>query len=94
MMKLFSVFDKVALKFEAPAPFLNDAVAIRAFKNVVDNESSFTGLNYRDFDLMFLGSFDETSGEIVPSSPTFVVSGLDLRSLNNDSEKTCGECGQ
>lgn len=92
MMKLYCTYDKVAQRFEAPAPFINDAVAIRAFKNVIDNENSFTGLNYRDFDLMFVGSFDEISGKIDVSLPMFVVSGLDVRSIKDDTEEKCSCC--
>ena len=87
MMELYCTYDKVAQRFEAPAPFISRPVAIRAFKNVIDNESSFTGINYRDFDLMFVGSFDETTGIITACNPQFVCSGLEVRSDDNVPEK-------
>mgnify|MGYP006959789755 FL=1 len=86
--KLFSTFDRVAGTFESPAPFVSEPVAIRAFKNVIDNETSFTGLNYRDFDLFEVGLFDTSTGVIEPVSPRFVTSGRDIKgAVNNDTEE-------
>ena len=88
--KLFSTFDRVAGTFESPAPFVSEPVAIRAFKNVIDTETSFTGLNYRDFDLFEVGSFDTATGIIEPVSPRFVTSGLDVKGEKYDTDiPTC-----
>lgn len=92
MMKLYCTYDKVAMRFEAPAPFVSEAVAIRAFKNIVDNENSFTGLNYRDFELSYVGEFDEKTGLIIPVPSTFVVSGLDIKGEKDDTTQNCTGC--
>lgn len=56
MMKLYSVRDKVMERCAPPFAAPNDATAIRVFKNLgFPKESPIT-----DFELVFIGDFDET----------------------------------
>lgn len=87
MMELYCTYDRVAQRYEAPAPFISKAVAIRAFENIIRTDNTITGLNYRDFDLMRVGTFDELTGIISPVNPLFICSGLDVRKETYDTEE-------
>ena len=48
---LYSIYDSVSQLHTAPAPFVNEATAIRSFANLVNNDDSPYAINYRDYSL-------------------------------------------
>lgn len=76
---LYSIYDSVAQVYTAPAPFINEASAIRSFSNLVNNDDSPYAINYRDYSLFRVGEWRDSAGKLVDfPSPEFVVSGRDV----------------
>ncbi len=62
MMKLFSIYDKVAKRYNAPFMCENEEVAKRSFN------ASVKGLDWAfDFELYQVGDIDLESGAITPN---------------------------
>jgi len=75
-IRLYSVLDRAAKQFGAPMSFANDDVARRSFIDAfVDSESVFA-LHPDDFELHFVGDFDnETKMLVTEMLPEPVMSG-------------------
>lgn len=66
-IKLYSIRDKKASMYNVPVTFDNDAVAIRAFGDLVTNDKqSLISLHPSDFCLVGLGDFDRETGDFFP----------------------------
>lgn len=62
-MKLFTVRDKAAGTFGAPFHAPNAALAIRLLEQVqMTDEAHVWGTHPQDFQVHYLGEFDETTG--------------------------------
>lgn len=76
IVKVFSVFDSKADFFGQPFFEQEEASAIRAFGDAV-NDSSRQGNQWyahpEDFQLFVLGSFDNKTGELIPCIPKALV---------------------
>lgn len=76
---LYSIYDSVAQVYTAPAPFTNEATAIRSFSNLINNDDSSYSINYRDYSLYRVGEWKDFAGTVTPfPAPEFVVHGRDL----------------
>lgn len=53
----------------------HDAVAVRAFVDVLGNPETIVSKHPEDFDLVLVGTFDEESCELVGSPVTVVLTG-------------------
>lgn len=64
-MLLFAIKD-VKVGFKSPFVRQNKELAIRDFKNAVadKNPNNYLSLNPEDFELWYIGSYDETTGII------------------------------
>lgn len=70
---LYAIYDKVAERYGAPTPHINEAVAIRWFKASVANNSM---AEPTDFELYRIGSFNFELGVLVGTpKPEFVLKG-------------------
>lgn len=61
---MVSVFDSVSGKFGTPVTIDNDASAIRAFCDMVNNKDTIIGQHPADFKLYKVGYFNPDTGEI------------------------------
>lgn len=62
-VKLYSIRDKKASVYNTPVVFDNDAVAIRAFGDLVTRDKeSLISVHPSDFSLCYLGEFDRETG--------------------------------
>lgn len=78
-MKLYSVKDIKADRFNGPIMFPNEAMARRAFASAVNSDHPGLLSDYpEDAQIYCVGSFDDHSGAITPEN-TFVCTGLDLK---------------
>lgn len=83
---LYSIYDSVSQLHTAPAPFVNEASAIRSFSNLVNNDDSPYAINYRDYSLFRIGEWKDVAGVITPfPAPEFVVSGRDVLQRGEDN---------
>lgn len=84
---IYSIRDAAAGVFTAPTIDLNDASAIRAFSQAVNNVGSMMNFSPKDFALYCIGTLDVEDGTIAPSiPPTMLVSGDRLVKVVSENE--------
>lgn len=67
-LNVYSLFDRAALTYGHPFYALNDAVAIRNFRDaVLRRESSMLRDHPDDFELRHIASFDDEKGSFEPA---------------------------
>lgn len=79
--KIFSIRDRAADVFSQPWFFPSKGVAIRSFGDEINKKDSGSNLSAHpeDFDLYFLGEFDDESGTFDTSNrPEQIAVGKDL----------------
>lgn len=82
---LYSIYDAVSQLYTAPAPFVNEAAAIRGFANLVNDDVSPYSVNYRDYSLFRIGEWKDSAGTVTSfPAPEFVVSGRDVLQKGED----------
>lgn len=64
-LEIYSVFDKKALVYGRPFFLLNDATAIRAFTDLVNDPSTDVNRHPSDYQLFHVGSFEDTTGGLI-----------------------------
>lgn len=72
VLKMYSIFDSKLAAFSVPFYEHKDAVAIRKFTDAVNDGSNPNNQWFNhpeDFQLFFLGEFDDNTGELIPSKP-------------------------
>lgn len=74
-MKIYSLYDKVALTFNRPFPERSSATAMRALKIEVNRQDPSNNLfnSPQDYSLHHLGDFDEDTGVLTPQTPIALV---------------------
>jgi len=65
----YCVFDSIARCFLQPFYAPIDEVALRHFVSAARDQACDIGRNPKDFTLYKIGSFDNSSGEILPLTP-------------------------
>lgn len=89
--RLYSFYDCKALSFSQPFCIINDYEAIRAFYSLCSDPESKMCVYPEDYQLFHLGTLDDTSGELTPSIPTKLATGLEARAhftqLISDAKK-------
>jgi len=76
-MVLVSVFDSVAKIYGRPFVVQSEGSAVRAFSDEVNRKDGTDDLHKHpaDFSLLSVGTFDDSTGEIVGTSPVVLVKG-------------------
>ena len=64
LIRLYSIFDRVAQVFTEPFSAVNDAAAVRAFSNAQLQPGTMMFSNPADFQLFFICEFDNHDGSI------------------------------
>lgn len=67
----FSIRDAKAEAFMRPFFSPTAGLAIRSFRDLVNDPASEVGRHPEDYTLFRIGSFDELSGELVKEEPVF-----------------------
>lgn len=76
-MILYAIKDNKSGKFDRPFPMINDQVAIRGFKTIVNDKNTEPGKYPEDFELYKVGEMSEDTGVVV-SDVVFLVVGSNL----------------
>jgi len=72
-----AVKDKKIGMFDSPFVVRHNGEAMREFDTVRQDKNTKFGKNPEDFDLYQIGTYDETTGELVTlSPPTHLISGV------------------
>lgn len=72
--RLYSIYDNVSLSYGPPSIEVSDAAASRMHRTVLTNPQA--GLLYQypaDYDLYYLGTYDNETGYVVPQVPPQLV---------------------
>lgn len=70
---MFSVFDVKAEVFGHPFFMGNTAEAVRAFRDLVEDERSTVHKHPEDYKLCRVASWDNSTGVLVPESPVVTI---------------------
>lgn len=65
LVRLYSVYDRVAQVYAEPFTAVNDATAVRAFTIAQSTPESMLFATPADFQLWYIGSMDNTNGDIL-----------------------------
>lgn len=65
LIRLYSVYDRVAAVYADPFSSPNDATAARAFTIAQSSPDSMLYASPQDFQLWYIGSLDNNSGELL-----------------------------
>ena len=65
LIRLYSVFDRVARVYADPFVSPNDATAARAFSIAQSSPDTMLYASPQDFQLWYIGSLDNASGELL-----------------------------
>lgn len=75
-IRLYAIRDKKAGVYNTPVPFDNDAVAIRAFGDLIERDkNNIISVHPSDFSLCLVGEFDRETGDICPLDTVVVADG-------------------
>lgn len=69
----YSVFDKKAQTYNTPFFCKNDAVALRAFEDLVTDTRTTVGTHPEDYSLYLCGIFDDERGGFGEGAPAYVI---------------------
>lgn len=67
LIRLYSIFDRVARVYADPFVSINDATAARAFTIAQSSPDTMLYASPQDYQLWFLGSMDNTTAEFICS---------------------------
>lgn len=65
-------------QFSMPVCDFSDELALRHFAMVCSNSNSEMGFAPMDFDLMYIGTFDFTTGRFESITPEFIANGANV----------------
>ena len=81
--KIVAIRDRAGDLFSQPAFVNSRGAAIRSFGDEVNRKAENNQLNTHpeDFDLYEIGTFDDSTGELIPTTPKQIAVGKDLKTL-------------
>lgn len=65
LIRLYSIFDRVARVYADPFVSINDATAARAFTIAQASPDTMLYASPQDYQLYYIGSMDNTNGDIL-----------------------------
>lgn len=78
---LYSVYDTAAGAYANPTPIVSKEAAIRSFGDGVRGGQNEWSKHPEDYILMYLGDFDQLSGELFSALPERVISALECSAI-------------
>lgn len=86
-MNIYAVYDAAVGAYMNPFVAQRDAVAIRAFGDVVNQSGHPFHEHPADYHLFRLGSWDSQTGELVGSAPAPVIPALGLLTIAEEKQE-------
>lgn len=74
----FTLLDTKSGIHMPPYFAVNESLGLRVLKDIVDNQESIVARHPDDFSLYLVGTYNETSGEILPVERKFVCHANEL----------------
>lgn len=75
LKRYYTIYDKVAKTNSGLFEQQNDAVASRLFENQQKNENSFISVKPEDFQLYYICTMEDETGQIVDNTKMLVCEG-------------------
>lgn len=69
----YSVYDRKGLIYNVPFFAISDGAAVRSFSDLVNDRNTTVGRHPLDFVLFRVGSFDDSTGMLIPIVPILHV---------------------
>lgn len=78
ILRIYGIRDLKAAAFAPPFFQARDEMAVRAFSDAIGDPSHPMSRHPEDYQLFYLGEFDDGSGIVTPNAegPVFLVNGL------------------
>lgn len=76
---IYAIKD-VKVGFMQPFIQVNDGVAVREFRNIVNSSNSVVSANYTDMELYQLGTYNQDTG-LIESNVSFLIKGADVKDV-------------
>lgn len=73
---IYTIYDVKAKAYLLPIMMATDAIAVRSFTNVINQEGHQFNQNPEDYTLHRIGLFDDENAEIKHYNPELIISGL------------------
>lgn len=80
--KVYSVFDSKAAVYGTPFFMPNDAMAVRAFTDLVNGPENMISTHPEDFSLFVVGDFDDQLARLAPVTPLNLVTASAVKRVN------------
>lgn len=77
--KVYSVFDSKAAVYGTPFFMPNDAMAVRAFTDLVNGPENMISTHPEDFSLFVVGDFDDQLAKLAPVTPLNLVTAASVK---------------
>lgn len=71
--RMYSIKDVKSVSFHNPFPAENTIIAMRETQSYVNNQKSMISDYPEDFQLWYVGTFDNETGRYIPDEPSFVI---------------------
>lgn len=83
-LKAFSIRDTKGECYSPPFYKVTAGEAERDFRSMAADEKTMISTYPEDFDLFYVGEFDDETGKFVPlDTPSHIMKALDAQKLNN-----------
>jgi len=77
--KVFSVFDEKAKAYSNPFFMVHNGLALRAFSDLIQDQSTMIAKHPSDFKLYCIGEFDDCEGILITLEvPEFLANAIDF----------------
>lgn len=76
---LYAIYDQKAATFTQPMCMQNDALAARAFSTAIMNPEHDFAKHPADFTLMFIGEYNDETGELENALNRSIGNGLEFK---------------
>lgn len=84
-MNIYTVRDSKLEAYLAPFFAVNDALAIRMMEDTAADPQTSFSKHPEDFQIFFIGVYDEKAGEIIPASHKSLGKVIDIKRVDNEN---------
>lgn len=79
LQRCFSIYDQKTYYYQPPFFSPTRGSGVRLFQNLVNDQTSLASKFPADFQLMLIGTFDDTNGVFTPQLPEMVCTALECK---------------
>lgn len=84
--RMYSIKDVKSVTYHNPFPAENTIIAMRETQSFVNNQKSQIADYPEDFQLWYVGTFDNDTGRYLQEEPAFVIEIVSLKKENQNAK--------